>query len=103
MTRGRPRGARSIPWGSIVARLREHPGRWMLLPEMRAVSDRTIITIRRRERRALRMDDGKIRVRRKATVWTADGDVLCTLILKFEKKEAPNGNEDSPIPDPAHR
>lgn len=92
-TRGRPPGAKAIPWDSIVARLREHPDRWMLLSEMAHVSDRTIQVIRKRERRALRIDDGVIRCRRKATAWLPDGTVRCTLFLKFEpKKEKQDGN-----------
>ncbi|AYB70186.1 hypothetical protein SEA_ONEIAGILLIAN_76 [Microbacterium phage OneinaGillian] len=90
---GRPKGSTNIPWGSIVARLRKHPGRWMLLPEMRRVPDRTIATIRRRERRELRLDDGVIRCRRRATVWLEDGTVRCILILKFEERKAPDASE----------
>lgn len=86
-THGRPKGSKNIPWGSIVTKLRKHPGRWMLFPEMSAVPDRTIATIRRRERRELRLDDGVVRCRRKATAWTDDGTVLCTLFLKLDLKE----------------
>lgn len=90
---GRPKGSTNIPWGSVVARLRKHPGRWMLLPEMRSVTDRTIMAIRRQERRELRMNDGVIRCRRRATVWLEDGTVRCALILKFEERKAPNAGE----------
>lgn len=87
-TRGRPTGAANIPWNSIVERLRQHPNRWMLLPEMARVNGRTINVIRKRERRALRLDDGVIRCRRKVA-FVIDDTVICTLILKFEPKEAP--------------
>lgn len=88
---GRPPASRNVPWDRIVAELRQHPNRWMLPSELAAVPDRTIATIRRRERRALRLPDGVIRVRRKATVWRDDGTVWCTLFLKFETKEANSG------------
>lgn len=84
---GRRKGSANIPWESIVARLRKQPGRWLLLPEMAAVPDRTIMTIRRRERRALRLEDGVIRCRRKATVWTDEGIVMCTLFLAYIPRE----------------
>jgi hypothetical protein len=86
---GRPKGSANIPWDSIVDRLRKQPGRWLLLPEMSAVPDRTIMTIRRRERRSLRLDDGIIQCRRKATVWTDEGTVRCTLFLHFKPREDP--------------
>jgi hypothetical protein len=79
---GRPQGSGNIPWGRIIARLRQHEGRWVLVPEMARVRDRTIQTIRKRERRALRLDDGIIQCRRKATV-KIDGVVYCTLYLRF--------------------
>ncbi|QKO02828.1 hypothetical protein SEA_KELCOLE_76 [Microbacterium phage Kelcole] len=60
---------------------------------MRRVPDRTIATIRRRERRELRLDDGVIRCRRRATVWLEDGTVRCILILKFEERKAPDASE----------
>lgn len=85
MTRGRPRGSGNIPWASIVTRLREQPGRWMLVPEMRRVNGRTIQVIRKQERRALRLDDGVIRCRSRNT-FVLDGVVICTLYLKFEPK-----------------
>lgn len=88
--RGRPAGSTNIPWAAIVAKLRKYPNRWMLIPEMASVPDRTIATIRRRERRELRLADGTIRCRRKATVWLDDGTVKCTLILKYEPKEKKN-------------
>jgi hypothetical protein len=83
---GRPAGSTNIPWPAIVAKLRQHEGRWLLLPEMANVSDRTIQVIRRRERRALRLEDGRIQCRRKATVWT-DAGVRCTLYLRFKPKK----------------
>jgi hypothetical protein len=86
---GRPKGSRNIPWGSIVARLRKQPGTWMILPEMRATPYRTIATIRRRERRALRLEDGVIRCRRRAIALTPEGDVIVTLALQFEPKGTP--------------
>lgn len=86
MTRGRPRGSGNIPWASIVTRLREQPGRWMLVPEMRRVNGRTIQVIRKQERRALRLDDGVIRCRSRNT-FVLDGVVICTLYLKFDPKE----------------
>jgi hypothetical protein len=89
VTRGRPQGSKNIPWDAIVARLRRQPNTWMLFGALSAVPDRTIATIRRRERHALRLDDGVIRVRRKATV-VVDDRVLCTLYVKFETKEKPH-------------
>ncbi|QNJ55574.1 hypothetical protein SEA_PHINKY_83 [Microbacterium phage Phinky] len=86
--RGRPPGSKSIPWGSIVERLRKQPNRWVLLPEMARVNGRTINVIRKRERRALRLDDGVIRCRRKVA-FVVDDTVIVTLFLKFEPKEAP--------------
>lgn len=85
----RPKGAKGVPWACLVRELRAHPGRWILFPEMGNVSERTIATIRRREVRALRLDDGVIRCRRKATAWTDEGSVRVALILKFEPKEKP--------------
>lgn len=87
--RGRPAGSANIPWDRIVARLREQPGVWMLLPEMRAVSARTMGVIRKRERRALRLDDGVIRYRMKAPPLHLDDDgiVIVTLHLKFDPKD----------------
>ncbi|QNL30040.1 hypothetical protein SEA_RUDY_70 [Microbacterium phage Rudy] len=86
-TRGRPRGAKAIPWDRIVARLREHPNRWLLLPEMAKVNARTVMVIRKRERRALRLDDGVIRCRIKAGYVDETGAVIATLYLKFDTKE----------------
>lgn len=59
----------------------------MLLPEMARVNGRTINVIRKRERRALRLDDGVIRCRRKLA-YVIDDVVIVTLFLKFEPKEA---------------
>lgn len=89
---GRPRGSKNIPWASIVARLREHPGRWMLLREMSAVHGRTIAVIRKREHRELRLDDGIIRCRTKAAIVT-DEKVTVTLYLKFDPKEKPDAHQ----------
>ncbi|QUE25366.1 hypothetical protein SEA_FIZZLES_72 [Microbacterium phage Fizzles] len=92
MSRGRPRGSRDIPWQHIITRLREYPGRWMLFPEMVAVNVRTITVIRKRERRALRLDDGVIRCRRKGDLMAASDDtVVCTLYLKYEPKGLADG------------
>lgn len=87
----RPKGSTNVPWEKIVAELREQPGEWLLLPELAAVPFRTISTIRRRERRALRLDDGVIRCRRRHLV--ADGNKLTvTLYTMFDpKKEKPDG------------
>lgn len=90
----RPKGSANIPWARIVAELRAHPGRWILFPEMANVSDRTIDTIRKRRRRQLRIDDGIIRCRRKATTWTEDGTVRCTLFLRLDLKETPHGEDE---------
>lgn len=91
VTKGRPRGAKNVPWDSIIARLRKHPGRWMLLPEMAYVNGRTISVIRRKERRALRLDDGTIRCRTRVGVVLDDRTVMCALYLKFEpRKEKPH-------------
>ncbi|QWY80155.1 hypothetical protein SEA_SALLYK_75 [Microbacterium phage SallyK] len=87
VTRGRPRGAKAIPWDRIVARLREHPNRWLLLPEMAKVNARTVMVIRKRERRALRLDDGVIRCRIKAGYVDETGAVIATLYLKLDTKE----------------
>jgi len=85
-SRGRPKGSGNFDWDGIVARLREQPGVWIALPDLAKVSARTIETIRRKERRALRMDDGEIRVRRHAAVVVGD-DVLVTLSAQFHPKE----------------
>lgn len=85
-SRGRPKNSGNFDWDGIVRRLREQPGVWMALPDLARVSGRTIDTIRRKERRALRMDDGEIRVRRIAALPTEDG-VLVTLSAKFHPKE----------------
>ena len=82
----RPKGATAIPWDSIVQRLRKHPGRWTLLPEMRSVRPRTIDTIRRKERRQLRLDDGAIYCRVRAATRLEDGTERCTLMLRFVPK-----------------
>lgn len=68
----------------MVARLRRHPGKWILLPEMRNVPDGMVDVIRNRRRRALRMEDGVIRCRTRASVWLPDGQIRRTLILKWE-------------------
>lgn len=89
-------GARAIPWDDIVQRLRKYPGRWMLLPEMRSVRPRTIEVIRRRERRQLRLDDGKIYCRVRAATRLDDGSERCTLVLRFVPKHPEgesNGND----------
>lgn len=80
----RPKGAKNIPWQAVVARLRRHPGRWLVLPELANVSGRTIEVIRRRERATLRLEDGVIRCRIKAAVAQQDGSVLVTLVTKFD-------------------
>lgn len=59
----------------------------MLVPEMRAVHARTIGVIRKKERRALRLEDGTIRCRAKAALHLEDGPVIVTLYLKFDPKE----------------
>lgn len=89
MSPGRPSGAQNIPWHSIIARLREHENRWLLVPEMAKVSARTVTVIRRKERRALRLTDGVIRCRIKAGYVDETGAVICTLFLKFVPKEKP--------------
>jgi len=85
---GRPKGSGNVPWDAIVAQLREHPDRWMLLPEMAAVPERTVEVIRRRERRALRLTDGVIRCTRTHST-TIQGRTTVTLQLKFSPKEKP--------------
>jgi hypothetical protein len=60
--------------------------------ELSAVSERTVQTIRRRERAKLRMDDGVLRCRIKAGL-TLDGVTVVTLFVKFEKKGARSGAE----------
>lgn len=84
---GRPAGSQNMPWAAIVRRLRLHPGRWVMLSEMAAVPERTIMVIRRRERRDLRLDDGVIRCRVKARAWTNDERPIVSLLLKFDPKE----------------
>lgn len=86
---GRPKGSRNIPWDAIVERLRRHPGRWMMVPEMAAVPERMITVIRERQRRALRLPDAIIRVRVRASVTDEDGNRTVTLKLKYEPKETP--------------
>lgn len=86
--RGRPPGASNVPWASIIERLREHPNRWMLLPEMRRVNARTVNVIRKQERRALRLRDGIIRCRMRSPFIEND-TAYGALYLKFEPKEAP--------------
>jgi hypothetical protein len=86
--RGRPAGSGNIPWGAIVARLREQPETWMLLSELASVSDRTIQTVRLKERKALRMDDGEIRVRRKSVAVDTQGRTIVTLYAQFKPKES---------------
>lgn len=91
----RPAGSRNIPWERIVDELRAKPERWRLFPEMIGVSDRVITTLRRRERRALRLDDGAIRYRRKATTPRADGRIICDVWLRFVPRqtgETPNAD-----------
>lgn len=98
----RTKGSVNIPWERMVAELRSHPGRWILFPEMSSVSDRTIDVIRKRRRRALRINDGIIRCRRKTTVWTDEGTVRCTLFLSFDPKEVtPHGEEQDRTQGPA--
>lgn len=80
---GRRKGAVNVPWDRLVARLRKQPETWIVFPEMTATPYRTIATIRRRERRALRLDDGVIRCRRRAIAATPEGDVIVTLALCF--------------------
>jgi hypothetical protein len=58
----------------------------MSVPEMAMVPARTLTVIRKRERRGLRLNDGVIRARVRATA-VLDGQTLCTLWLKFEPKE----------------
>ena len=69
-------------------RLRQHPDRWILLPEMSSVPERTVEVIRRRERRALRLDDGVIRCTRTARA-VVKGQARVALQLKFVPKEKP--------------
>lgn len=88
---GRPKGSTNVAWTTIVAHLQRHPDRWVVLPEMAAVPARTIAVIRRRERRALRIDGGVVRCRVKARAWTDDGREIVSLSLKFERKKAPDG------------
>jgi len=66
----------------------------MLLSEMSYVNDRTIQTVRLRERRALRLDDGVIRCRARSAVLLEDGQtVMCALYLKFEpRKRTPDAH-----------
>jgi len=89
---GRRKGATNVPWDRLVARLRKQPETWIVFPEMSATPYRTIATIRRRERRALRLEDGVIRCRRRAIAATPDGDVIVTLALMYEpKRKEPDG------------
>jgi hypothetical protein len=85
---GRPKGSRNVPWPAIVAKLREHPGEWLLLPEMAAVPFRTITTIRKRERKALRLDKGVIRCRRKF-LRADENRLTVTLILQYDPEGKP--------------
>lgn len=95
----RTKGAKTIPWARIVAELRAHPNRWILFPEMASVTERTIVVIRRRQRRQLRLDDGIIRCRRKTTTWTDEGTIRCTLLLRYEPKEiTPHGEQEEDRP-----
>lgn len=89
---GRPAGSVNIPWPAIVQRARAHAGRWILPTELAATPARTIMVIRRRERRALRLDDGVIRCRVKARAWTQSGQEICTLMVRFDRKERTSGS-----------
>ncbi len=84
---GRTKGSKNLPWDAMVARLRAHPGRWILLPEMRAVPPQMINVIRERRRRQLRLPDGKIYCRQRAIAQLEDGTIRCTLILRFVPHE----------------
>lgn len=86
----RTKGVPNIPWFSIVKRLRMHPDRWLVVPELSDVPERTLEVIRRRQRPALRMEDGIIRARVRAHI-TLEGRTTLTLILKFSPKEVPDG------------
>lgn len=83
----RTKGSKNVDWDAIVAYLKAHAGRWILMPEMAAVPERTIETIRRRRRRALRIEDAVIRVRQRAALTMPDGKVTVTLALMYERKE----------------
>lgn len=62
-------------------------------PELASTPSRTIVVIRRRQRRALRLDDGILRCRVKARAWVNDREVV-TLSIRFDKKEtAHDGTE----------
>lgn len=80
---GRTKGSKNLPWAAMIARLREHPDRWILLPEMRSVDIQMISIIRERRRRALHLPDGKIYCRQRAITQRDDGTIRCTLVLKF--------------------
>lgn len=86
----RPKGSKNIPWVRIVAKLRQHPDRWLMLPELASVSYRTIEVIRRRQRPILRLPDGVVRCRRRAVALLEDGTAIVTLAAKFE----PHRKED---------
>lgn len=88
----RPQGSTNIPWGQLVTAARRRPGSWTFPPELIGVPFRTVAVIRRRERPALRLEDGTINVRRLHTTQLQDGKIICTLAIKFDpKKEAPRG------------
>lgn len=87
---GRRKGSTNVPWDDVVAMVREHPNAWVAHPAMAAVPERTLIVIRRQERRQLQMDDGKVRVRVAGNV-TIEGKTTLTLMLKFIPKEVPVG------------
>jgi hypothetical protein len=84
-------GSTNIPWAAIVEQLRLSPDRWLALPEMAAVPERTVDVIRGRQRAALRLEHGTVRCRIQASIEN-EGRVTCTLILKYEPKEASRGS-----------
>lgn len=80
---GRPKGSKNLPWDAMVARLRKYPGRWMLLPQMRSVDPAMIDVIRKRRRRQLHLEDGRVYCRVRATTQREDGAIRHTLLLRF--------------------
>lgn len=83
-----------VPWASLVQRLRKTPGRWTLLPEMRAATYTQWVTARTGAARGLRVPDGTISARRIARTWM-DGSYRYTVLLKFEPREETDVREEA--------
>lgn len=84
-------GGRPIPWREIIARLREDPGRWILLPVMTARPARTLSRVRLREVRALREGPGRVQAKPGWIGETVDGRRIADVYLRW----VPERNTDA--------